>query len=232
LDKRLDSMNQFREALRDQAGSYVTRTEYHVAHDAVVHIIDTMRIELSRYAVRVDEFDRAGSIERAQLDKRLDSMNEFRLQLKDQASSFVPRGEYVAAHDAVMRVADQARLDMSRYAVRVDEFDRSDTFGRAQLDKQLDGMNEIRVHLKEQTALFATRGEVAVQNDAVVADIRRLETTTAAMMRKDAYDKIEGRTVVIENKLANWEGRLWALGAVFLLINVFVSWYLSGRLGH
>ncbi len=33
------------------------------------------------------------------MEKRLDSMNEFRDQLRDQASLFLPRTEYQARHD-------------------------------------------------------------------------------------------------------------------------------------
>jgi hypothetical protein len=232
MDKRLDSMNGFLEALRDQSASYVTRPEYQTAHEILARVIDTIRLESSRYAVRVDELDRAGVNERAQLDKRLDGMNEFRAQLKDQASTFLARNEYILAHESLVSLADQTRVDLSRHAARVDEFDRSSTVARAQLEKYIDSLNEIRVQLKDQSGWFATRGEVTVQNTATAAEIKRLEASVSGAVRKEEHDQIEARTLVIENKLSNWEGRLWALGAVFLLINVVVSWYLSGRLGH
>jgi hypothetical protein len=232
LDKRLDSMNEFRDALRDQTSGFVTRSEYHAAHESLVHITDTIKFELSRYAVRVDEFDRAGALERAQLDKRLDSMTEFRSQLKDQTTTFVARGEYLAAHEALVRMVDQTRIDISRNTARVDELDRSSAVERAQLGKALDSVNDIRLQLKEQLGTFASRNEIAGQNGAIVAELKRLDTAATAMVRNEEFEVMEGRTVAIETKLANWEGRLWALGAVFLLINVFVSWYLSGRFPH
>jgi hypothetical protein len=232
LDKRLDSMNAFREALHDQTNTFLPRSEYHAAHGSLVHVIDGMRIELSRYAVRVEEFDRAASVERAQLDKRLDSMDEFRAQTKDQAATFVVRGEYLVAHKSVQQVADQTRVDLSRCAVRVDEFDRAGLVERGKLDKRLDAMDEFRTQSKDQAAQFATRTELAGRSSAMMDDIKKLEASTATMVRKEDQDKADTRTVTIENKLANWEGRLWALSAGFLMINVFVSWYLSGRLGH
>lgn len=38
----------------------------------------------------------------AAVDKRLDGMNEFRDQLRDQASTFLPRTEYQVHHEALM----------------------------------------------------------------------------------------------------------------------------------
>ena len=82
MDRRLDGMNEFRDALRDQASRFLPREEYIAAHGAMVRNMDIARIELSKYAVHVDEYDKTSSVERAQLEKRLDSMNEFRQQLK------------------------------------------------------------------------------------------------------------------------------------------------------
>jgi hypothetical protein len=36
------------------------------------------------------------------MDKRLDLMNEFRLQLKDQAAQLMPRSEYSAKHEMLL----------------------------------------------------------------------------------------------------------------------------------
>ena len=86
MDVRLEGMNEIRNSLRDQSALFVTRDEYVTAHAAVVRNTEAMRIELSTSVVRVEQADRASAVERAQLDKRLDAMNEFRLQLKDQAA--------------------------------------------------------------------------------------------------------------------------------------------------
>ena len=93
MDVRLEGMNEIRNSLRDQSALFVTRDEYVTAHAAVVRNTEAMRIELSTSVVRVEQADRASAVERAQLDKRLDAMNEFRLQLKDQAATLISRSE-------------------------------------------------------------------------------------------------------------------------------------------
>lgn len=57
--------------------------------------------------------DRAGIKAEVAVEKRLDSVNEFRGQLADQAATFMPRLEYEARHAAILdKTADiQARLD-------------------------------------------------------------------------------------------------------------------------
>jgi len=36
MESRLEGMNEFRNTLRDQAGQFVTRTEYKIAHDRLM----------------------------------------------------------------------------------------------------------------------------------------------------------------------------------------------------
>ena len=40
IEKRLDSMNEFREQLRDQAGTFITRSEYEIANKSLSDKID------------------------------------------------------------------------------------------------------------------------------------------------------------------------------------------------
>jgi hypothetical protein len=82
MDTRLDGMNEFRDTLRDQSAQFVTRDEYLTGHAGVVRNADAMRIDLSTSAVRIEPSDRAAVMERAQFDKRLDALNEFRVQLQ------------------------------------------------------------------------------------------------------------------------------------------------------
>ncbi len=164
----------------------------------------------------------------AALEKRLESMNEFRNNLRDQATTFISRNEYLAAHDALVRAFDQTRLELSRYAVKVDEFDRSGGIERAALEKQLDQMNEFRAQMKDQTASFVTRIEFDVQIKAMISDLRRIELASSVLVGKEDFEKLEARAKEAETKLAAWDGRLWGLGSVFLILNIFVSWLLSG----
>ena len=43
LDKRLDSMNEFRQALKDQQLTFVSKTEYQISHHRVVEDIKMLR---------------------------------------------------------------------------------------------------------------------------------------------------------------------------------------------
>ena len=176
--------------------------------------------------------DRALAVALAAMDRRLDAMNEFRDTLRDQASKFLGRDEYQAAHETIARNMDVTRLELSRYAVRVDEYDKTSSVERAQLDKRLDAMNEFRQQLKDQAATLITRNEVEALVSGLIADVKRLEISAADKAGRDdsiaASDRIDLRMKIVEAKLATWDGRLWALGTIFLMINIFVSWWLSG----
>src|SRR5271166_136199 len=176
--------------------------------------------------------DRALTVALVAMDRRLDGMDEFRDALRDQTNRFLPREEYQAAHEAQVRNVDATRIELSRYAVRVDEFDKTSSVDRAQLDKRLGSMNEFRLQLKDQAATLISRNEVIVMVDGLAADVRRLEISGNEKAGRDdslaAFDRLDVRMKLVEAKLATWDGRLWALGTVFLLINIFVSWWLSG----
>jgi len=46
--------------------------------------------------------EKSTELSRQAMEKRLDSMNEFRQQLKDQADRLLPRAEYTLQHDRVL----------------------------------------------------------------------------------------------------------------------------------
>jgi hypothetical protein len=57
------------------------------------------------FEARITALDKATSIASTNLEKRLDSMNEFRAALKDQTSTFVPRTEFDS-------IVDKMQLDI------------------------------------------------------------------------------------------------------------------------
>ncbi len=186
---------------------------------------------------KISARDRALAVAMTTMDIRLDNMNEFRNTLRDQASQFVTRDEYQTAHAAVVRNGEAMRIDLSTSVVRVEQADRASAVERAQLDKRLDALNELRVQLKDQAATLISRSEVTVLIGGLQADVRRLEIAASEKAGRDdsaaAFDRIDVRLKLVEGKLATWDGRLWALGSIFLMINIFVSWWLSGiRLPH
>jgi hypothetical protein len=161
------------------------------------------------------------------LNKRLDGMNEFREALRDQNSRYVARTEYLTTHEALTRSYDQLRIEVTAAGVRVEQTDKAASVDRASLDKRLDAVNEFRVQLRDQTSTFLIRNEYLTAHEAMASDIRRLELSAVGSIGKEDHEKLEDRVKNNETQLANWNGRMWALGTVFLLVNVFVSWYLS-----
>ncbi len=176
--------------------------------------------------------DRALNVALRSLENRLDGMNEFREALREQTLRYMPRDEFLSAHNLLVHDMDTVRLDLSRYSVRVDESDKTSSVERAQLDKRLDALNDFRTQLKDQAAAFITRNEVETMTAGIAADVKRLEIAASEKAGRDdsaaAFDRLDVRMKVVESKLATWDGRLWALGTVFLMINIFVSWWLSG----
>ncbi len=181
---------------------------------------------------KINARDRALTVAMATMDVRLDSMNEFRNTLRDQAAMFVTRDEYLTAHAAVVRNTEAMRIDLSTSVVRVEQADRAAAVERAQLDKRLDAMNEFRLQLKDQAATLISRSEITALVGSLQADVKRLEIAASEKAGRDdsaaAFDRIDVRLKLVEGKLATWDGRLWALGTIFLMINIFVSWWLSG----
>jgi len=281
LNKRLDGMNEFRDALKDQGNTFMPRVEYSSGHDSLVRSVDQLRLDVVTYATKVEAFDKSSSIDRSQLDRRLEGMNEFRAQLKDQAATFVTRSEYTAAHDAlvtlfnqlkdqitlcvtrvenngahetltelynqlrdqsvnflsrgeytssheaVVKLNDQVRLDLISYNAKVDAYDKATAVVRSQLDKLLTGVDEFRGQMKDQINTYATRVEMTAKMDSIQTDTKRNELKVAGLTSRADFDKLEDRSTKAEARLATWDGRLWALGTIFLLVNIFVSWFLS-----
>jgi hypothetical protein len=203
------------------------------ASDRLLGQVDAKFEFLERlFEEKINARDRALVVAMATMDLRLDGMNEFRNSLRDQATQFVTRDEYLTAHGAVVRSTDAMRIDLSTNSVRVEQSDRASAVERAQLDKRLDALNEFRVQLKDQSAMLISRSEVTALIGGLQSDVKRLEIAAGEKAGRDestdAFDRLDIRLKLVEGKLATWDGRLWALGTIFLMINIFVSWWLSG----
>lgn len=100
-------------------------------------------------------------------------------------------------------------------------------------DKRLDGMNEFRATLADQAASFVNRDEYNVAHKAISDNVVRIELQSAQYPSKDEtlanFQRIEERMKLVESKLSNWDGRLWAIGTMFLVMNFVVSWLFSGH---
>ena len=83
--------------------------------------VDT-RIEdlTTRCLCKISDMEKAVVVATAQMDRRLEGMNEFRNQLKDQAGTFVYRPEYTAAHLRLAEDVQGLRLGQSNFVTRVE----------------------------------------------------------------------------------------------------------------
>ena len=101
MEKRLESMNEFRAQLKDQAGTFVPRSEYENQQHRLDEDVRILR-----------ETKASSEVSAAMLEKRLESMNEFRLQLKDQAGTFFTRNEhevYMTSVEKDLRVLRESK---------------------------------------------------------------------------------------------------------------------------
>jgi predicted nucleic acid-binding Zn-ribbon protein len=76
--------------------------------------------------VEVTSIREAIKIAKDTVDTRLEGMNEFRNQLKDQASTFIPRSEYLTHYGALIQ-----RLDMQDIDIRGLRESRAELKGKA-----------------------------------------------------------------------------------------------------
>lgn len=78
--------------------------------------------------------------------------------------------------------------------------DHAVAIATAAMDKRLDGMNEFRETLKDQAQGFVA---------------------------KTSYDILVDRTNKLENRLANFDGKVWMLGAIAVVVSTAISWAIS-----
>lgn len=164
-------------------------------------------------------------------EKRFESVNEFRNTLKDQATHFLTRTESVAVTAPLERAVEALRVELATYTAGTSAYERQSSVERGQLDKRLESMNEFRAQLKDQALTFMTRSESIVIEGSIKDDIKRLAIAiTGTVPREEVQavrERFDSRVKFIEEKLANWDGRLWAFGGVFTIANVLLSWWLS-----
>ena len=55
MNIRLESMNEFRDAMKDQAGTYITRTEYEIYHNQLERTIAEMKDFISDHKGRASQ---------------------------------------------------------------------------------------------------------------------------------------------------------------------------------
>ncbi len=93
MSKRLDAMNEFRASLTDQSVTFARRAEIDIQLTQLNRDIDLQRVEIAKLATQSEVSDKASTIARSSLDKRLEGMNEFRQTINDAASHYITRSE-------------------------------------------------------------------------------------------------------------------------------------------
>jgi hypothetical protein len=89
LNYRLESMDELRAQITAERGNFVTSDRY----ATLLQTVEAIQVDLARAIALADQTDKSSSVKRESLNKRLESMNEFRSAMKDQAASYVTRME-------------------------------------------------------------------------------------------------------------------------------------------
>jgi vacuolar-type H+-ATPase subunit I/STV1 len=89
IDKRLENMNEFRASLKDQAALFATRQELVTFKERTEQDIQQLMEGKVTIDQKINGLERTTVAYNASLDKRLETMNEFREALKDQATHFM-----------------------------------------------------------------------------------------------------------------------------------------------
>jgi len=97
LDKRLDSMNEFREALKDQTSKYLTKDEYILMHERVINDIKSLQ-EQSTKSLSREEFTNLH--DKVNEDVRM--LREHKSNLEGKASTSSVYIAYIAAAIAII----------------------------------------------------------------------------------------------------------------------------------
>jgi transcription-repair coupling factor (superfamily II helicase) len=120
MEERLAGMNEFRSQLKDQAATFAKGESLSAYIVSAGEEIKNIRVVMEKMNGDLRSLENSFNTANVGLEKRLETMNEFRSQLKDQASGFFTRNE----HD--------------QFAKRVDEDVRSLRESRAALEAKAD----------------------------------------------------------------------------------------------
>jgi hypothetical protein len=149
--------------------------------------VDDVRFEGLREQLdfKISALDKATTVAAGLMDKRLESMNELRAQLKDQSGTFVPRSEYESQTN---RITEDVRL--------LRETRAASEVSAAMLEKRLESMNEFRLQLKDQAGTFFTKSEHAVFMTSVEKDLRVLRESKANLEGKASQSAVNVALIV------------------------------------
>jgi chromosome segregation ATPase len=90
MDIRLEGMNEFRMQLKDQTQTFARNAEL----NSCTEDVKTLHIAIEHMRGDLQTLESNFNVANVGLEKRLEAMNEFRDQLKDQAGTFFTKNEH------------------------------------------------------------------------------------------------------------------------------------------
>jgi hypothetical protein len=139
---------------------------------------------------QLNSLKEATTLAKFEMDKRLEGMNEFRNQLKDQSSTFA-KGESLAAY--IVSAGEEIkniRLSMEKVNGDLRTLENSFNTANVGLEKRLEAMNEFRSQLKDQASGFFTRNEHDQFSKRIEEDIRSLRESRAQLEGKASQNSV------------------------------------------
>jgi DNA-binding MurR/RpiR family transcriptional regulator len=136
--------------------------------------------------IKISALKEATVVARNSMEIRLEGMNEFRNQLKDQTATFARIEELRGCTE------DQKLLHITLEHLNGDLRSLESNFNvaNASLDKRLDGMNEFREQLKDQAGGFFTKPEHEQFAKRIDEDISSLKETRAELRGKASQNAV------------------------------------------
>jgi hypothetical protein len=81
---------------------------------------NSVETRIARLEERLDAGDRARDVALAAMDRRLDSMNEFRNTLRDQQNTFLRTDQYSMSHENLAQQIAIVRSDLTALRIKVE----------------------------------------------------------------------------------------------------------------
>lgn len=108
--------------------------------------------------------------------------------------------EHDAGKERDLAYKTQSELVANSIQIQFSTVEKATALAATAVEKRLEGMNEFRQQLNDQTSRLMTRAEY-----------------------EGKHESIEKRITFLEKTAANFEGRLWAVGGSIGVISIIVS---------
>jgi hypothetical protein len=82
------------------------------------------------------------------------------------------------------------------FEARLQALEKATQLAAQNMDKRLEGMNELRGQLKDQAATFLTRNEFYIQHEKLESDIRMLRESKANLEGKASQASVNTATII------------------------------------